>query len=282
MKPSHSPLAVVAVAFFLPTAAHAALFSFESFDYPSGETVTGQAGGLGFSDAWTRSLNSGSAFDGILTGSLSSGDLATSGAHGSVGPRLTAGNTSFIARTLTSAIGVDNTTVYFSAVLRPEGTLGVGMFGGFFGIQFDAPGAADLVAGYPGGALPWGIDQIGGVGRVSSSVQPVVGTSALLVLKMEFGSEFQADRVTLFLNPDSAVEPATGLVKEDMNTGLITRLALQSGGAFSVDEIRLGTEYADVVPGFAPVPEPEEWAAFSGVALLAFAGWRRRSAADAV
>ncbi len=276
MKSLSLSFAVLNAALIMPTAVHAGLFAFDSFEYAPGEAIHGQGGGSGFADSWIRSLNSGPASNGILSQSLSFGALDTSGARGSVGPRLELGNTSFISRTLSSPIGVDNTTVYFSVLLQPEGTLGVGMFDGFFGIQFDAPGFADLAAGYPGGSLPWGIDQIGGTGRVSSDVQPVVGTPALLVLKMEFGAGFQADRITLFLNPKSPTEPATGLVKQDMNTGLISRLALQSGGAFSVDEIRLGTDYADVVPGFAPVPEPEEWAALSGVALVAFAFARRR------
>ncbi len=274
MKPILRYLPVLVAALMAPAAAHANVFAFEPFDYTPGSALNGQSGGTGFSTAWNVAPNSGFATQGIEAGSLTSGTLSTSGAHGAVGPRLALGNTIFIGRNLSTPIGVDNSKVYFSVVLRPQGTLGEGMFNGFFGIQFDGPAFTDLATGFPGGSLPWGVDQIGGVGRVSSTVQPVVGTDTLLVLKMEFGPAFNNDKITLYVNPTRGLEPETGLVKQDMDTGLITRLALQSGGAFGVDELRLGTTFADVVPGLA-VPEPQEWAAMTGVILLVCAVGRR-------
>jgi hypothetical protein len=273
LPPPYLPLLTAAL--LAPAAAQANVFVFDSFDYTPGTSLNGQNGGTGFSTAWTKSINSGSATEGIEAGSLSSGTLSTSGSHANLGPRLTSGNTLSFGRNLSSPIGADNSKVYFSVVLRPEGTLGQGMFGGFFGIQFDGPFTFDLATGYPGGALPWGMDQISGIGRVSSTVQPAVGTPTLLVMKMEFGPPTSnTDKFTLYVNPTSGEEPASGLVKQDMDTGLISRLALQSGGAYSVDELRLGTTFGDVVPGLA-VPEPEEWAAMTGAILLVCAAGRR-------
>ena len=236
--------------------------------------MVGQSGGTGFSNPWTRPSGSGFASDTIGSGSLTSGSLTTSGGRASIGPRLSFGNTSFLFRTLNSPIGADDSTAYFSVLMQPEGTLGQGMFGGFFGIQFDGTVNPDLVTGWPGDvSLAYGMDQIGGVGRVSSTVFPVVGTPTLLVIKMEFLNG--NDRFTLYVNPTSSTEPGTGLIKTDNDAGLIRHIALQSGGAFGVDELRLGTSFADVVPGLTSVPEPEHWAMLTGVALLAIGCGRR-------
>ena len=57
------------------------------------------------------------------------------------------------------------------------------------------------------------------------------------------------DRFTLFLNPTPGEkEPAMGAVKYDLDVELADTMRLFCFGAFSMDEIRLGTTWADVTP----------------------------------
>ncbi len=66
------------------------------------------------------------------------------------------------------------------------------------------------------------------------------------------------DTFTLYVNPTpGGTQPLSGAVKSDTDVGTISSLSLYSTGAFSVDEIRIGTTYADVVPSAVlPIPEP--------------------------
>ena len=81
------------------------------------------------------------------------------------------------------------------------------------------------------------------------------GQTVLLVLRVDFFAGI--DRLTLYANPTpGAAEPFLGAVKQDRDLGTVTGLTLYSTGAFSVDEIRVGTTFADVVPT-AAVPEPK-------------------------
>jgi len=57
------------------------------------------------------------------------------------------------------------------------------------------------------------------------------------------------DTFTLYTNPvPGAPEPVNGVVKADLNLGVASKIGIYSSGAFSVDEIRIGSTYADVTP----------------------------------
>ena len=64
---------------------------------------------------------------------------------------------------------------------------------------------------------------------------------------MEFGEG--PDRFTLYVDatPGKA-EPANGVRKEDLDLPYADMIFLYSRAAWSVDEIRLGTTWADVTP----------------------------------
>jgi hypothetical protein len=75
----------------------------------------------------------------------------------------------------------------------------------------------------------------------------VVGHTALLVLKAQFLTG--NDVFTLYTNPKpGGAEPSSGAVKSDVDLGSVSKIGIYSSGAFSVDEIRIGTTYEDVVP----------------------------------
>lgn len=230
------------------------LLAYEGFDYALG-TLAGKSGGIGFSSAWAISGSSGTTAHAVVAGSISASGVSTAGNKMSV-PLVpsTQSNTGYCSRNLTTPIGTTGTTRYFSAVMRGDGTIGnsLAKFGGFFGVQFDGTGANDLIAGLGGAGTvpkPWQVEQIGGVGTPALSNVPVVsGVPVLMVMKLEFLAG--ADRVSLYINPATASEPTVAdAIKTDKDTGTLSTLALNNGGAFSIDEIRLGTTFADVVPG---------------------------------
>jgi hypothetical protein len=83
--------------------------------------------------------------------------------------------------------------------------------------------------------------------RVLSDVEPRVGTTSFLVVKMEIKEG--PDRFTLYVNPvPGKPEPQNGFVKDDLDLEFADQLILYSRAACSVDEIRLGTAWADVTP----------------------------------
>ena len=152
-------------------------------------------------------------------------------------------------RSLAQPLGQDNTTVYISFLLQPRGTLNSGIFGGFFGLTLNGSLGNDLFIGKPGGGAreEYVLENRGGPGQVPSGTRTVVGRTALLVVKAEFlpGN----DVFTLYTNPKpGGAEPASGVTKADLNLGAVSRVGIYSSGAFAVDEVRIGTTYADVVP----------------------------------
>jgi MYXO-CTERM domain-containing protein len=75
----------------------------------------------------------------------------------------------------------------------------------------------------------------------------------LLVYKIEFGAGTTTgnERVSLFVNPALGTEPATASASAlDVGSFIFDRIRIQAGNgdSGSVDEIRFGTTYADVVP----------------------------------
>jgi len=209
------------------------------------------SGGAGFTGAWAQggfnAFASGYSFTGA---SLCYPRVQTSGGSvsGDAFPSING-----ILRRLQQPLGADNTTVYISFLLRPEGTLNSGIFNGFFGLTLNGSLGNDLFVGKPGGGLldRYVIETRGGSGQLASNTETVVGRTALMVVKAQFMPG--VDIFTLYTNPlPNRPEPAKGLVKSDIDLGVVSAIGIYSTGAFSIDEIRLGTTYADVLPTSHP------------------------------
>lgn len=95
-----------------------------------------------------------------------------------------------------------------------------------------------------------------------------------------------AGEANFWVNPDSssfgAVSAPTPYVTDSANASRLVELILINSGTststrpgFSLDEIRVGTSWADVTP--ANIPEPGETALLISGALLSVLWWRRRS-----
>src|SRR5690606_13401388 len=110
---------------------------------------------------------------------------------------------------------------------------------------------------------------------VPTGIEAAAGVTRLLVLKIE--SFDGVDTVTLYVDPvPGEPEPATGIVKNDVDLWGTTALTLYSTGAFSLDEIRVGETFASVTP----VPEPSAARAAALAVLLLLAGARREAARE--
>lgn len=219
------------------------LLAHEPFDYIADSGLIDLNGGTGFSGPWTSI--SGTNYT-IADGSLTFSPLCVSGGrmHSPVGLRQ-------MARPLSESFGADGSIRYFSFLLRPEGVLNDGDLGGFHGLQVQG-GSGALFIGKPGGAgggvlAPYVLEEVGGAGQVLSSVVPVIDETVLLVVKAEFAAG--NDTFTLYVNPTpGSLEPASGTVKSDLDLGPADSVLIYSGGAFSLDELRLGATFASVTP----------------------------------
>lgn len=152
-------------------------------------------------------------------------------------------------RDLAQPFGANDTTAYVSFLVQPRGTLNDGVLNGFFGLTLNGSLGRDLFIGKPGGGMleQYVLENRGGSGQVPSGVKVKIGRTTLLVLKAQFMAG--NDVFTLYVNPKAGrPEPAGHIVKTDADLGTVPRIGIYSTGAFTVDEIRIGTTFADVVP----------------------------------
>jgi len=258
------------------TIARANLLSYEPFNYANvGGDLQGSsgAGSFGFATPWIPGgFNAGISdnYD-IAAGSLSFANLLTSGNRAASGPvNAIAG----VTRDFSTPLGAGGTTRYYSFLLRPEGTLNEGIFNGFFGVTLESPDEPELYTGKPGGdaITQYVLEDRGGSLQHPSPVPVVIGQTALLVVKAQFGGQNENDQLTLYVNPlPGGPEPLLGTVKFDSNLSTVSGFTIYSTGAFSIDELRLGQTFSDVTPA---VPEPT--LLLGAFAALTVASARRR------
>ncbi|HUK53991.1 MAG TPA: hypothetical protein VL099_11935 [Candidatus Binatia bacterium] len=210
------------------------------------------AGGAGFSAPWVQGgFNAFSSDYSYERHSLCYPDLQRSG--GSVSGQAESEINGMI-RNLEQTLGADGTTVYVSFLLEPRGKLNDGVFDGFFGVTLNGSLGNDLFIGKPGGGATgqYVLETRGGFGQVPSGTATVVGRAVLLVVKAQFRPG--NDLFTLYVDPKAGgSEPATSVVKADLDLGTVDHIGVYSTGAFAVDEIRIGTAFTDVVPAWSGI-----------------------------
>ena len=182
---------------------------------------------------------------------------------------------------MSDAIGAGGTSVYISMLVRADGTLNEGASGGFFGLTLNASTSTpsvdqDLFIG-KGTSSNYGIEDVGGNNSHLSSSSAAVGVTDLLVVEANFAAS-GPDKFTLYVDP-TATSMGPAVVKQDSNLGTISSISLYSTGAFSLDEIRIGTSLGDVMPAGETitnaVPEPASLVML-GLGTLGVAAARHR------
>ena len=240
--------------------ASASLSVYEPFNYTSAAQVSGQSGGgsFGFSAAWTGGSSTATVGTGSLVGYSTVGNRAAMAANSLTTP---------LSRTLTSTMGTSAGTTYFSFLLRPEATVGTSS------AELRLTGSAASVGfGLNSNSGAYLIDQVGGTQTTSSSIASV-NSPVLLVLKAVFGAGSAADTFSLFYNPLVGSTEGAANATKTFDVGTVSALSIAGNLAFSVDEIKVGSSYADVVP------EASTNVAIGAVSLLVagrWFAWKRR------
>ena len=122
-----------------------------------------------------------------------------------------------------------------------------------------------------------------GAANLASSFLGTYGTTYLVVLKIQFNTSGAQDTVTVYLNPVAGASSpgvAATYTLTTFDVGTITGVGLnvQGGASITVDEIRVGDAYGDVV-GFIPPPSaPVNLTATPGVNLVSL-NWDATSGA---
>jgi hypothetical protein len=233
------------------------LIAWEPFDYPDGVSLANQRGGFGFVGGWAQAA-------GYTNRPLSLEFPALRSTGGHVVAR--AGRTAITqVRTLPRPLGTVGTTRYLGFVARADAPVVPGTANDYFGLLLQGSEDGGLFIGKPGGGATerWVIEDAGGARQAASVIPVVSGTPTLLVVRIDFGET--ADRVALYINPvPGQPESFTPYaVRTDRFAGPVTSLAFTSTGAWSTDELRIGTTWRSAVPapdelpalGILPIPE---------------------------
>ena len=230
---------------------------------------------IGFSGNWTCGV-SGT----IVAGMTYSGLPVTNNAFASAS-----------GRQLESFAGpMSNGTAYVSFLLKASGNMGGNIDGVYFpnggtGLFFGfgmAPNSGTQGGMGIGSINTAGTAALGTIASLGSSFQGIYGTTYLIVLKIDFNTSGANDTVTVYINPTAnAVAPgvAATYTVSSFDVGSITGIGLnvQGGATITVDEIRRGSTYGEVV-GYNPPATPTGLAAFAGINSVALS-WNAASGA---
>ena len=231
-----------------PGGAGAAVIAYEGFGYGAGADLSGQNGGTGWAGAWN---NQGGAPTLTTAPGLGFGALAVTPGAASTAVVVTndpGAKITTYTRSLATAFGTDGTTTYLSFLLRPDSGFdfygGLNLGGGLFIGKSGTP------------VTTYGLET-GGANIASSSVVATAGEAVFLVLRAQFLAG--NDVLDLFVNPTlGGAEPLLADAEmSNVDLALTDLLYINNSGGWTIDEIRVGSSFADVAPvQVSSVPEP--------------------------
>jgi hypothetical protein len=247
-------------AILLPASVSAALTVYEPFNYTAAANLSTQNGGTGFSGAWANvSPTATIAASGLTYSGLTVlGNAATTAAASAVSQN----------RSLTTTLGANGTTTFFSFLYKPNASTTTR--NGEFGLI----GTANLYVGRSSTTdtshyvLETGTAGAG-TSQQATTVTATSGTTVLMVLRADFVTG--NDTFKLYINPANNAEPASAaatLSSIDLGASLST-IQINGNLGFSVDELKIGSSYADVVP------ESSTWGSVIAVIGVGCIAWLR-------
>ena len=222
---------------------------YETFDYPEG-SVQNLGGGNGFAEYWhVGGFNARQdANFSISAIGLQAPGLRVQGGSFKATATPSASALSGMTRSLASPIGEPGHPLLEFPCASGRHAWRRSQWG-MVRVGFGIPAEPQLFIGkVSDGVGKYVMEDRGGANQVVSLAVPAVNETVFMVVKAEFAASGN-DRFTLYVNPTPGQpEPASGLVKENSNIGLVSGLTLYSSGAWSMDEIHLGPSFADVTP----------------------------------
>jgi len=285
-----SALAALSAALLIAAPAQGASIAYEGFDYTAG-SLTGNNGGTGdWGGAWA---GGGTVVSGTDTNAAWGGTDSTGGVHRTQALATRAIDTTFV--------GSSTVPLYFSAEFQKNGPQGIVSNSNGYAVFLALTNSADansvtntvrIGLNKPNNLAHQFNARIGtGTGTAQVNTQfgsythstdgattpPYVGSTVLLVGKIEFNVDGVNDRLTVWADPTGFETGGASVVVEGANIGWETptfaktqafNLTTGTQGDPYIDNIRIGTTWAAVV-----IPEP------SSLALLALGGlcaFRRR------
>ena len=221
--------------------------AYDGFNYPAGTTIVGQTGGTGFSTPWQTAGYGSWQCDAQGMASLKVWQLMQ-GQSGSA--RSSSGG---LQRSLSSPIaGSPGTSVWISFIARHTGPTSSSWLG--VKLPCSGPGSDPFIfIGKPFGESNWGVDN-GASGGVQSMLLPAV-QKIRGVARIDFHAG--RDDVTVWTNPALDAEPTladAGLhLPAYGNFADLRKVLIETGStggivSNSIDELRIGSTYAEVTP----------------------------------